>query len=65
MAWQPIETAPKDGQEIVMGFWTGYGQWHQWIGLWDKNTRRFRAYHWGGPPTHWMPIPEPPDVKGA
>lgn len=60
--WQPMETAPKDGTEILViragtkrfrivfhgdcGWYDGFG------GQWDTN--RF---------THWMPLPTPPEVK--
>lgn len=68
--WMPIETAPKDGTEIL-GFEPGWK-----VGIiagicWDKDR-----WH-GGPgwtwarlknadesnncdPTHWMALPEPP-----
>ncbi len=64
MNWQPIETAPKDGTEILTfqprlsyrGFFV---------------VVRFDAEMWGGDggwsdgeyhyrPTHWMPLPDPP-----
>lgn len=62
MKWQPIETAPKDGAEIV-----GY----------DSATKTIHAAHfshrgWYDPdmhyysetpafiPTHWVPLPELP-----
>lgn len=60
--WQPIETAPKDGEILV---------------AWPSGMVRsaHRDKHWsGGPcwstsgglyfgslqPTHWMPLPAPP-----
>lgn len=54
MEWQPIETAPVDGFEIL-GFFAGVvaitwffrGNWEVGSGtVWE--------------PTHWMPLPEPP-----
>ncbi len=63
--WQPISTAPKDGTTIlawqdsrvrllrwkrVEGFPDG-GYWDEW---------HARLSH--VPPTHWMPLPEPPEA---
>lgn len=68
--WQPIETAPKDGTEVLV--------WALWI---DPDTDSFgsgstfhkaridkwvRGAWWRTKqsphmqPTHWMPLPEPP-----
>jgi hypothetical protein len=60
MEWQPIETAPKDGTDILVfckirrvlrGFWDEArgGQWSEWPG---RQAIEF--------PTHWQPLPEPP-----
>jgi hypothetical protein len=53
--WQPIETAPKDGEVILACYapknlqkttwWTGEN-WQMWRGI---------------QPTHWMPLPQPPN----
>ena len=66
--WQDIETAPKDGTWVLLGGCEyGYEQvvarWYQppphengslmpsdW---WDYEHRGFK-------PTHWMPLPAPP-----
>lgn len=83
MTWHPIETAPKDGTEVllwwraeighdVVDFWAS-GHWKRlgdgsagWIG---------ESFHASEPgywtrlicerPTHWMPLPDPPDWKRA
>ena len=50
--WQPIETAPKDGIPVLVGY-SGV----VWIDCWNDG-------YWeeGHPyaPTHWMPLPSPP-----
>lgn len=65
--WQPIETAPKDGQYFI-GYWPSQGG-----SAWHKGQYRTHWTGWGGGcweadglgtalpgPTHWMPLPEPP-----
>ncbi len=65
--WQPIETAPKDGRLLLFVRGTTY------VGGWDddryaKKPRPLWYYSdtWRRtgcraiPPTHWMPLPEPP-----
>jgi hypothetical protein len=60
MKWQPIETAPKDGKEVLgydLGVISGMcwnGRWWEWTVLsWSDGT-------FATDPTHWMPLPEPP-----
>ena len=86
-AWQPIETAPKDGRKIistytnrngmkrtVMSCWLTEEQaaetdgdgvgleegWYECIDNWNEYTEV--AIH-EGEPTHWMPLPTPPETK--
>lgn len=65
--WQPIETAPKDGTEILLfdpdnsddhngGVAQGYfsmkdGGRNEWVSMVFKTCK----------PTHWMPLPSPPE----
>ena len=80
VAWQPIETAPKDGE--LLGWFPFYApaavggivcvmRWYD-----DKHAKNPKP-HWQGAgwvwgvrdqrkkqPTHWMPLPDPP-VRAA
>lgn len=65
--WQPIETAPKDGTEILV--WMGA---RILLARWDAETYHKRPRpHWSSfvmgrtwsrdnQPTHWVPLPDPP-----
>jgi len=70
--WQPIETAPKDGTDIIVmyidiatqfvriAFWLDY-EWDPSINGWwtyDCGEDELMAPIYA--PTHWMPLPEPP-----
>lgn len=67
MRWKPIETAPKDGTEILA--WNGESVQQSW---WDDTVYRQGKWciwrdaklghiYWLDPvPTHWMPLPLPP-----
>lgn len=66
-AWQPIETAPKDGSTVLLhspdvkheggvmlGYWTDFGDG-------DPNWTAIQTeYPIDAEVTHWMPLPEPP-----
>lgn len=63
LVWQPIDTAPRDGTDILVAdheavtsaFWGVHNP--------DVSPRLHR-YGWVGQvdfaPTHWMPLPKPP-----
>jgi len=64
MIWQPIETAPRDGTSVLVysSKWfpgtndcdiafVAFGVWETLEGMRNMN------------PTHWMPLPSPPEVK--
>lgn len=64
--WQPIETAPKDGSTILL--WDGVettGYWKEYSfspGSWQLAMTG--SYAQDGDldnPTHWAPLPEPPE----
>ena len=60
-AWLPIESAPKDGTEVITGHPDGSIDVLRWLEV--KTNRRgwtdgeYFALSW---PTHWMPLPVPP-----
>lgn len=60
--WKPIETAPRDATSIL-GYWSGsliYGVVSNRGGfLWEYEDSEV------SPPSHWMSLPEPPDVPDA
>lgn len=67
--WQPIETAPKDETHIllwrpngnsrhlpVIGF---YSSWNRWWTTGEVDRFHDHVPLWA--PTHWMPLPAPPE----
>ena len=65
--WQPIETAPKDGSEVLVGWLAKPGRHKGWISRvrkwredigWKQDV--WRVYE--TEPTQWMPLPEPPST---
>ncbi len=73
MDWQPIETAPRDGTEILL--WApdyshraGIGAWCDVIGAWSADIGSMEdgvAVFEGDcdGPSHWMPLPAPPEDR--
>jgi hypothetical protein len=67
--WQPISTAPKDGQTIVL-FGEGLVTVGGWVSAADQGAEPSEEYSiaadwWSldlrnNAPTHWMPLPDPP-----
>jgi hypothetical protein len=61
--WQPIETAPRDGTRIIIG-WPGGGIRYAY---WLNNSPTWSGWKVpslelplpSAPPTHWQPLPEP------
>ena len=66
--WQPISTAPKTGESILLGH--GNSVWEdEW---WDDElggSGWMKCFvggeHSGEAPTHWMPLPDPPKSEGV
>ena len=66
--WQPIETAPRDGTEILC-----FIPEHTWGLLTVKEEykvlRFIQGVTWANQglyteyPTHWMPLPKPPETE--
>lgn len=71
--WQPIESAPRDGSEVLI-CWNFHDQWYTMIGAWQD--RAFHGAHWAQPPSCvayaptdlpllWRELPSPPDGEWA
>jgi len=64
-AWQPIETAPFGGEEVLLAGGGKVSSGHFWMNM----NQRYPRNRWvwaGGPhiqPTHWMPLPAPPALQ--
>jgi hypothetical protein len=68
--WQPIETVPEDTPVYLTGFkWNLPAQRWQAIGLrrggefFECEATGRQIYNDLVPPTHWQPLPAPPEVK--
>lgn len=61
--WKPIETAPKDESHILVSdgkyVEKAYfdNELEKWIEAWDGDVDFHDLIH----PTHWMPLPKPPE----
>ena len=65
--WRPIETAPRDGTEIILAIEDGFGvlgnRVNAIVGMFSTTDSCWvdaMNYSETYPPTHWMPVPEPP-----
>lgn len=69
-AWQPIESVPKDGTKVLLGRFVKECQcgrssfievdWYRQQGEASYTGFGRFSLHW--PPTHWMPLPPPPET---
>ncbi len=61
--WQPIETAPKDGQAILVTDGRGCYcvEWNEEFDWWTVDDNKLGPFRLrGSAPTHWMPLPAAP-----
>lgn len=57
-SWFPITTAPKDGTDIIV--FSGAVRIAYWVhGQWTDYAHSTLC------PTHWMPLPPPPQKEGT
>jgi hypothetical protein len=74
--WLPIETAPKDGEHILLArgrvpCGVGYkpefvceARWHDDMAAWVfGNALDPLLVDQDDPPTHWQPLPDPPAIR--
>jgi hypothetical protein len=61
--WHPIETAPRDGCPIIVYDPTADGV-QIYVCLFNgADWQEAAGEQWGHwTPTHWMPLPDPPDT---
>lgn len=57
MDWKPIESAPKDGREVLACFVGQFGRHIVFVANANPDKVERQGY---ASPTHWMPLPEPP-----
>ena len=65
--WQPIKTAPKNGDQILLWSEMWADTYGMVIGVWRGKRdgwccAEFITGDWDkeDQPTHWMPLPDPP-----
>ena len=67
--WQPIETAPRDGGEVLVCRTYAHNRPEYAVAVWNgEEWRDMGDIGWAGmhgdegnQPTHWMPLPPPPN----
>ena len=61
--WMPIETAPKDGQAILVtdGMYCYCVEWDEEFDWWTVDDNKLGPFRLrGSAPTHWRPLPAAP-----
>ena len=56
--WQPIETAPHNSEIII-----GSDKCVKSYPMWFDGNKWVAPYIFNPNPTHWMPLPKPPEEK--
>lgn len=56
MTWQTMDTAPKDGTEILLWDIKNFAI----VGYWHRVADHWTSGDYALVPTHWMPLPEGP-----
>lgn len=65
--WQPIETAPKDGTYVLVcekdnsAIYEARFMWDDWFPAMQSDSDEYDPMK--GFPSHWMPLPEPPQER--
>jgi hypothetical protein len=73
MTWRPISEAPRDGTVIwacETGHQIGLPMPYQYMAAWEAHERFAAGGFWYSladttisAPTHWQPLPPPPEVE--
>lgn len=65
--WLSIDTAPMDGTEVILFYPNYLDEGFVTAGYWSCGNPEYEPYWYAdlvncgaSPPTHWMPLPEPP-----
>lgn len=66
--WQPIETAPRNtylilafGKHVLVGKWNWHRGYVNARPYWQSQSHYGISWDRENQPTHWMPLPSPPE----
>lgn len=65
--WQPIDTAPRDGTFVLVcekdnsAIYEARFMWDDWYPAMQSDSDEYAPMK--GYPSHWMPLPEPPQER--